>query len=141
MLRLLSAFAAVLALACSNESPRPPAAPQPAVEKPTVSPPVGGIPAPFHGEWNASLADCGSGRNDSRLRITADRLAFHESSGTVRNVVVHSAVEIEVEADLAGEGQSWRAKRRWRLGLDGATLQDVTAGGGLLRRRCPTVGG
>lgn len=95
------------------------------------------IPRRFRGEWNQKLADCGTSRNATRLRIAAGRVQFHESSGKVRAVTMHGANEIEVTADLVGEGSSFSATRRWRLSASGASLRDVTDGPGIVRRRCP----
>jgi len=95
------------------------------------------IPATFHGEWNASVPDCGTGGSDSRLRIAGDRVRFHESAGEVVSVTVHSDREITVVSRLSGEGQSWNDTRRWRLSPDGGTLQDITRAAGLVRHRCP----
>ena len=113
------------------------AASAPASAAATPAAPSATIPARFHGEWNTRLADCGTARNDSRLRVDAQRVRFHESSGTVREVQARGADEIAVTLELSGEGQSWRTERRWRLANGGATLHDVTDGAGLVRRRCP----
>jgi len=96
------------------------------------------VPSAFHGEWNARLADCGTGRNDSRLRIEARRLRFYESEGVVTRVEMRQPLEILVTLQLSAEGQQHPSTRRLRLSVDGSRLQDVTDGpSGLLRLRCP----
>lgn len=96
------------------------------------------IPPRFRGEWNAKLADCGTGANESRMRIEAGRIRFYESSGKVRSVEEVGANEIVVTAEVTGEGQTAVTTRRLRLSPDGRTLQDVTEGAGLKRHNCPT---
>lgn len=127
---------ALAALACSGESAAPPS-----VSPSTPATPVlQEVPPAFRGEWNARLADCGSGsgRNDSRLRIAARRLRFHESEGPVTRVEQPRPSDIVVTVRLAGEGQEYLSTRRWRLSPDGAELQDVSEGKpGLVRLRCP----
>lgn len=96
------------------------------------------VPPAFRGEWNARLADCGSARNDSRLRVNARRLRFHESEGPVTRVEVPQPSDIVVTVRLSGEGQQHLSTRRLRLSDDGNRLQDVTGGKpGLVRLRCP----
>lgn len=41
------------------------------------------MPAAFQGEWNENREHCGTGLNDSRLRITATTVLFYESGGPV----------------------------------------------------------
>jgi len=121
--------AALAAAACSGESATPAAAPAGVLQE---------VPAAFRGEWNARLADCGSGRNDSRLRIMAQRLRFYESEGPVTRVEVPQPSDIVVTVRLAGEGQEHLSTRRLRLSADGSQLQDVSEGApGLVRLRCP----
>ena len=67
----------------------------------------GKIPSAFIGEWNADLAACRTALNDSRLRIEKDRIRFHESDASVRNVVSQSERAVRVTASFVGEGQSW----------------------------------
>ncbi|PKP98745.1 MAG: hypothetical protein CVT76_01750 [Alphaproteobacteria bacterium HGW-Alphaproteobacteria-15] len=89
------------------------------------------IPEPFRGEWNRVAADCGTARNDSRLRIEADRIRFHESSGQVTEVWGTDRT-ITVRAQLKGEGKTWTDSRNMTLSDDGQTLRS----GGMTRVRC-----
>src|SRR5688572_13688435 len=83
---------AVATLSACGRAPEPTAAtppPEPAViPAPAPMPPPApvpglAIPARFQGEWNRVLADCGTGNNDTRLRLDAGKVTFHESSGPV----------------------------------------------------------
>lgn len=42
---------------------------------------VESVPKQFIGEWNARLADCGTGDNDSALEIKSDHVSYYESDG------------------------------------------------------------
>ena len=103
------------------------AGPSAAAEAPTD------IPEAYRGEWNADLTACGSGLSDSRLRIGARSLAFHESAAEVRRVERVDARTIRVEADFQGEGERWSRTVQFRLSPEGDRLvMDDFA-----RRRCP----
>jgi len=96
------------------------------------------IPARFLGEWNAKLKDCGTDRNDSRLRITADHIRFHESGGPVRAVVTQGEFDLALIEELSGEGSSWLSYTHFKLSADQKSLTDVTDNdSGLVRYRCP----
>lgn len=142
MRHLLLALPLILA-ACSEAPDAPPAnenverptapGPEAPLSTPKASPAVdaGTIPAAFRGEWNRTAADCGTGNNDSRLRIEAKRLRFHESSGDV--IAVHGEGRtITVRARYSGEGETWEDARSFTLSEDGNTL----SADGIERARC-----
>ena len=143
---LLLGTVAALAACGDNVEPAPTrpaatdaAAPAQSAGTPAAAPSAAAtIPAPFRGEWNAALADCGTGRNDSSLRVAPDRVAFPGNSATVRAVEQHAEDEVSVFLEQSGSGETLRWERRWRLADEGAILQDMTDGGGLVRHRCPT---
>ena len=134
--------------ACSQESTSPPpendsveqppapdASPPSPAESPSASPAATAaatIPERFRGEWNRVAADCGTGRNDSRLRIEPERLRFYESSGEVVSVREEGRT-VTVRARFTGEGENWEADRRFTLSADGDTL----ISDGTKRTRCP----
>ena len=96
------------------------------------------VPVRFQGEWNSDLKSCGTGLNDSRLRIGSGRIAFYESGGPIRAVVTQGEFDLAVIAELSGEGQAWLAYRHFRLSADHAYLIDVTNNdSSLVRYRCP----
>lgn len=97
---------------------------------------VASIPTRFQGEWNAELDACGTGSSPTRLRISADRIRFYESTGVVQAVAVESQRVIDVTAEYTGEGQTWVDERRLTLSDDGSSLT-VSGGGDLVRYRCP----
>lgn len=142
---LLLALPVILA-ACSqeaappsvtNEAERPTApGPEAPLPVPAISPSAPAeaevIPEAFRGEWNRVAADCGTARNDSRLRIEAKRIRFHESSGEVL-AVREEGQTIAVRARYTGEGETWENERRFTLSVDGRTL----SADGMDRVRCP----
>jgi hypothetical protein len=91
------------------------------------------LPQTFIGEWNTSLRDCGTGLNDSRLRVEANRIRFYESEGTFTAITVHSPRSVTIKASLSGEGETWEDTYRMELSVHG---QDLTIDG-LTRHRCP----
>ncbi len=96
------------------------------------------IPAKFHGEWNKTLADCGTVNNDSRLVITANEVQFYESGGVVRGAFLHGPYEILIVLDMSGEGSSWMTSFQWTMASDGSYLSDRSVDGSLfVRYRCP----
>jgi hypothetical protein len=95
------------------------------------------IPAKFQGEWNGTLADCGTGDNDSRLIITADSLHFYESSGRVRGVFLNGPFEILVVADMVEEGSTWLDSKKFVLSGKGNSIALVSeTGSRFVRYRC-----
>jgi hypothetical protein len=96
------------------------------------------IPARFQGEWNTKLEHCGTDRNDSRLRISADHIQFHESGGPVRAIVTQGELDLAVIAEMSGEGETWLFFRNFRLSADHAYMTDVTDKDfGIVCYRCP----
>lgn len=91
------------------------------------------IPLVFRGEWNQDLRACGTGLNDSRLRIEARRLRFYESDGEVRTIKILSDRSVVIDAAFSGEGQAWIDKTQLVLSRSGAELM---ADGSTLSR-CP----
>ncbi len=96
------------------------------------------IPDRFQGEWNAKLEHCGTSLNDSRLRISADHLQFHESGGPVRAVVTQGESDVALIAEVSGEGETWLLYRHFRLSADRACMTDITdKDAAFVRYRCP----
>ena len=144
-----SLLLALAGLAACGESPAPERvvlAPAPAAVTPAPPPPAAArlvlpaapatVPAAFHGEWNAQLADCGTSRNDSRMQVSADKVLLNDREGPVRYVQEHGETEVSVTIELAGDAETSRVRKRWLLVDDGAALQDDTEGEGLVRLRC-----
>ena len=95
------------------------------------------VPARFVGEWVADLKRCGTDRDDSRLRLDADRIRFGESGGPIRAVVTRGELELALIAELSGEGETWLACHRFRLSADHGQLIDATGEAEFARYRCP----
>lgn len=95
--------------------------------------PIAAIPDEFLGEWNADLSDCGTGLNDSRLRIEPKRVRFYESDAAVQRVTVLGRRAIRVTASFVGEGQTWTDKIEFELSQAGDSLSS----GDFTRYRCP----
>lgn len=136
----VACWIAFSALGCTpmTESPTSAAATSPPLASPTSKPAARTdiIPTRFQGEWNRVPADCGSGRNDSRLVLSGDRVRFHESSGRVMSVTRHGEDEVGIAVEMSGEGERWTAHYRFRLSRDGRELTDVGNGSGWVRYRC-----
>lgn len=97
------------------------------------------IPAAFQGEWNERVEDCGTGNNDSRLRISSREVRFYESGGRVRGAFLHGPYELIIVLDMSGEGQTWMASHHFILASDGSYLSAKSDDGSLFTRyRCPT---
>jgi hypothetical protein len=93
------------------------------------------LPLRFHGTYDESGEAC---RRPSmyRLTVSARELRFHESIGTIREVVPESPDSVGVAADFEGEGERWRSMRQLRLSDAGARLTVSGDGTAMTRVRC-----
>ena len=136
----LGVLACALVAACSAPQSPPERAKAARTPAPSAGPapaPVASIPVAFHGVWWDTLQHCRDGLSDTHLRIEADSLAFHESSGRVTAVQARGPREIVVGVQLQGEGETWVATYALRLSEDGRTLSDITRSPPFVRVRCP----
>jgi hypothetical protein len=92
------------------------------------------IPAAFLGDWNASLEDCGTGLDLSRMRVEPQRVLFHESEAEAKRVTIHGPRSITIEGLFQGEGETWNGRLRMDLSASGQALTI----GDLIRQRCPS---
>src|SRR5918995_549351 len=83
------------------------------------------VPIEFQGRWAGTQAQCGVA-HEASLTIHEDRIDFYESRGKVLAAVVTRPLEVELEIEATGEGQTWREVRRFTLSDDKRTLTDVT---------------
>ena len=95
------------------------------------------VPPRFQGEWNSNLEDCGTDLNDSRLRISANRIRFYESGGPTKAVVTQGAFDLALISELSGEGETWLSYNLFRLSEDHTYMTDVTGESKFVRYRCP----
>jgi hypothetical protein len=79
----------------------------------------------FRGRWASSENRCGVAHEGS-LSIYEDRIDFYESRGKVLSVTVVSPMEVELQIESTGEGQTWQQVRRFVLSEGGRTLTDIT---------------
>lgn len=97
---------------------------------PTPSPPDTGTPAPtaipdvLRGRWGLVPADCTSTRGDAKglLTITADKLQFYESVGTLDTIMEAEPNRIRASFGFEGEGMTWQREVVLDAQDDGATL-------------------
>jgi hypothetical protein len=92
------------------------------------------VPPRFRGEWDGTREACRH-RSDLRLRLGADRIAFHESAGPVLQARQRDA-DLALRVRLEGEGEAREAGYAFRLADGGQRLIDI-GGGGAVRVRCP----
>lgn len=97
------------------------------------------IPDPWIGEWNENLEDCGTGNNDSRLRIERDRVLFYESGGMVRGAFLRGPFEIVIVLDMSGEGQTWIDSYHFVMSASGTYIR-TTGDEPMVRYRCTRIG-
>lgn len=79
-------------------------------------PPDAGTPAPTElptiaqGRWGLVAADCDPARDDAKglLTITADKLEFYESVGTLDTIMEADPTRIRASFDFEGEGMTWQ---------------------------------
>jgi hypothetical protein len=101
------------------------------------------IPPRFQGEFNAAPRFCGTGLSDMRLRISATKIRFYESEGTVKSILTQPNGEITILAEYAGEGETWTDMGQFALSSDGRQLtvrnpsSEQTAQQNTFRIRCP----
>ena len=111
-------------------APTPEPAPAPAEPTPET---YSTVPTLFHGEWNRVLADCNTDKNDSRLRIAADTIIFHEGSGKVVEAT-QDGNELDVVVQLSADGNVVDRRLSYELAGNRQALTDN--GSGLVRLRC-----
>jgi hypothetical protein len=113
--------------------PAPAPAPEPAPTGPSPEAPAATVPQQFRGDYAADTAACTAAGHVTHLGIDASRIAFHESSGEI-TAVEHRGNDIDITANLTGEGETREATYHFRLSDDGRTLTDTDHG--MARQRC-----
>lgn len=97
-----------------------------AVSQPNAPvPETAGIPAAIQGRWGLVAADCEPGRADAKglLTITADKLEFYESVGTLGEDIEEVEDDrIRATFDFTGEGMEWEREMALELQETGAAL-------------------
>ena len=85
------------------------------------------IPAAIRGRWGMVPGDCTSTRGDAKglLTITAGKLQFYESVGTLDTIMEAEPTRIRAAFDFEGEGMTWQRE---------VVLDAQDAGATLIRR-------
>lgn len=112
-------------------APTPPT--PPAMQDEPQAPPGAQVPAAYLGQWQRTGTSCAT-RDETRLRIEAQRVTFHESSGTVQAADAEDG-RLTLTLRMTGEGQTRDATYRFGLSNDGRWLTDLE--NDLVRERCP----
>ena len=96
------------------------------------------VPDRFTGLWAGSPDACGSDADDMILRIAPDRIAYWESDGPIKAIVVRGDKEIALISELSGEGETWLSTAKFTLSQDGRRLIDNTSvpGQQFVRYKC-----
>lgn len=68
-----------------------------------------GIPEALRGRWGLVAADCEPGRGDAKglLVVSADKLEFYESVGTLGEASERTPQRLRASFAFTGEGMSW----------------------------------
>jgi len=105
----------------ASDSPVTPA-PSPPADTGTPAPTE--IPAVLRGRWGLVPGDCTSTRGDAKglLTITAGKLEFYESVGTLDTMMEAEPTRIRAAFDFEGEGMTWEREVVLDARDDGATL-------------------
>ncbi len=105
-------------------SPTGTATPSPTPDPAANETPVTEIPAAIRGRWGLVEADCDPARDDAKglLTISATRLEFYESVGTLRTITESAPTRIRASFDFEGEGMNWKRDQTLDVQDDGATL-------------------
>ena len=82
-------------------------------------------PVQFQGRWASTRNQCNI-PHEGRLTLYPDRVEFHESRGKILSVSSRGPLEIELNVELTGEGETSHRVLRFVLSKDGRTLTDVT---------------
>jgi len=82
------------------------------------------IPAVIQGRWGMVAADCEPGRDDAKglLTITAGKLEFYESVGTLDAITESAPTRIRASFQFEGEGMTWQRDMVLDVQDEGATL-------------------
>lgn len=76
------------------------------------------------GEWNQELQACGTGLNDTPLRVERRKVCFYESDADVTSATIQNPRAVMLEASFAGEGEVWTDRFEMVLSRSGDQLID-----------------
>src|SRR5690606_28534444 len=83
-----------------------------------------GIPEALRGRWGLVAADCEPGRSDAKglLVVSADKLEFYESVGTLGEASERTPQRLRASFAFTGEGMSWTRDMLLEAQAGGKTL-------------------
>ena len=95
------------------------------------------LPQPLLGAWTSDkTGDCTSD-NELRIDIAADRIDYHESRATITSVTQVDPHSWGIDADLSGEGESWKKSFDLNLNEDGSMTRVEAPIPDITYTRCP----
>jgi len=65
---------------------------------------VAEVPSQFIGVWMGNPTSCDSEKDDLALQLESKRIAYWESNGPIKEIVVYDNNEIALIAELSDEG-------------------------------------
>lgn len=101
------------------------------------------IPRQFWGEYNQNIRHCGTGLNDTRLRVSWNAVRFYESTAKVDGIIRNADGSIVVLAKFENHRDSWTNVFKMTLSADRKriTLTHPQNSDGdqssMTRQRCP----
>lgn len=107
------------------ETVEPAPSPTPDIEQPQP------IPADYHGVWDHVDGSCAP-ESDLRMEISADKIVFYESVGTVTSLISEPNGDRIVTLAMSGEGETWT--ETLRLQMDSTATRMVVLQGDTFER-------
>jgi hypothetical protein len=101
------------------------------------------IPRQFWGEYNQNIRHCGTGLNDTRLRVSWNNVRFYESTATVEGIIRNADGSIVVFAKFENHRETWSNIFKMSLSADKRRItvthpQNVDSDqSSMTRQRCP----
>lgn len=101
------------------------------------------VPDRFTGQWAGSPDSCGSDADDMILRISPNHIAYWESDGPIKAIVLRGDNEIALISELSGEGETWLSTAKFTLSQDRRRLIDSASvpGKEFVRYKCSGADG
>ncbi|MBC2776185.1 hypothetical protein [Parasphingopyxis marina] len=80
------------------------------------------LPEAFQGIWDVSAQACEAPISDMRIEIDEEGIAYWESDGRPIEIFSAGEQDILVTFAMSGEGETWRAQKRFVLDRTGERL-------------------
>lgn len=95
----------------------------------------GEIPGVFQGAWAINQADCERGSGETRIRIGAHNVVFHEAEAEVKKTWREGPATL-AEMEIKAEGEELRETHTFKMAADGLTLEYARGGQTYKYRSC-----